>query len=219
MANETSGLGDYDRRERDRLEGLPRRFAPYSCLDLAQSDMNTTDDGHRLRRLPKFDQTNFLELRRDDVLVERLHDVFVGAAMHGARDMVDVVLSGAEHHLGLIAAGHATQIAEEFIAVHHRHVPVEQDRLGQATLADLERLLAILGFDDLEIQTFQDPPCDLSNHARVIDYQTCSHFFASASFDPRRDFSIAAYAVSTADVMPPLRWARFRGRDRHRGRP
>jgi len=48
--------------------------------------------------------------------------------------MVDSVFSGAEHHLALVAAGQATQIAQEFIAVHHRHVPVEQDRIGQAAL-------------------------------------------------------------------------------------
>src|SRR5467141_4324301 len=109
----------------------------------------------------KSEKADFLELRRDDVLVERLHDVFVGAGMKRARDVRDIVFSGAEHHLGLVAAGHAAQIAKEFIAVHHRHVPVEQDRLRQSALANLKRLLAVLGLDDLEIQTYQNAPCDL----------------------------------------------------------
>src|SRR3982074_1240456 len=122
------------------------------------------------------DQADFLELGRDDVLVERLHDVFVGAGMKRARDVRDVGFSGAEHHLGRIPAGHAAQIAEELIAVHHRHVPVEQYGVGQSALADFQRLLAVLGFDDLEIQAFQDAPCDFSNDARVIDNKTCSHF-------------------------------------------
>ena len=79
--------------------------------------------------------------------------------------MGDVVFGGAEHHLGLVAAGHAAQIAEELVAVHDRHVPVEQDRVGQSALADFQRLLAVLGFDDLEIQAFQDTPCDFSDDA------------------------------------------------------
>src|SRR5467141_1373043 len=113
----------------------------------------------------KSEKADFLELRRDDVLVEGLHDVFVGAGMKRARDVRDVVFSGAEHHLGLVSAGHAAQIAKEFVTVHHRHVPVEQDGFGQSALADLKRLLTVLGFDDLEIHLFQDSPGYFSNDA------------------------------------------------------
>jgi hypothetical protein len=28
------------------------------------------------------------------------------------------------------------------------------------SIADFERLLAVLGFDDLEVEAFQDAPCD-----------------------------------------------------------
>src|SRR5262249_40771591 len=45
------------------------------------------------------DQPDFLEFGRDDVLVERLHDVFVGTGMQRAGNVRDVVLGGAEHHL------------------------------------------------------------------------------------------------------------------------
>jgi hypothetical protein len=79
--------------------------------------------------------------------------------------MGDVVLGGAEHDLRHVAAGHAAQIAKEFVTVHHRHVPVEQHRVRQLALAGFERLLAVLGFDDLEIETFQNPACNLANDA------------------------------------------------------
>ena len=36
---------------------------------------------------------------------------------------------------------------------------------GKSALADLQRLLAVLGFDDLEIETFQDAPRDLADDA------------------------------------------------------
>src|SRR5665213_3729605 len=67
-------------------------------------------------------------------------------------------------------------MAEEFQTVHDRHVPVEQDRLGQTALADFERLLAVLGFHDLEIQSFQDPPRDFAGDAGVIDDEASLHW-------------------------------------------
>src|SRR6185437_4599609 len=78
------------------------------------------------RRAPS-DQPNLLGLRLDDVLVERLHDVFVGPGMQRARDVGDVVLGGAEHDLRAVAARHPPQRPQELVAVHLRHVPVEQD--------------------------------------------------------------------------------------------
>src|SRR5579864_9021928 len=111
------------------------------------------------------DQADFLELGRDDILVERLHDVFVGASVKRARNVGDVVFGGAEHHLGLITTRHAAKVAEKFIAVHDRHIPIQQDSLRQPAPADFERFLAVFRFHDLEIQTFEDPPCDLSDDA------------------------------------------------------
>ena len=42
---------------------------------------------------------------------------------------------------------------------------VEQNRLGHGALAGVQRFRAVLGFDDLEIKTFQDTACDLANDA------------------------------------------------------
>jgi hypothetical protein len=163
MADETSGDTDDRRPDYDRLEDFPRQLAQHSYLDLTLTVTTRRSGGTGLRR--DREQPDFLEFRCNDVLVERLHDVFVGACIKRARDMVHSVLSGAEHHLGLFAARQAAQTAKEFVAVHHRHVPVEQNRLGQSALADLKRLLAVLGLDDLEIHLFQDSPCYFSDDA------------------------------------------------------
>ena len=80
--------------------------------------------------------------------------------------------------LGVSPPGNATQMAEEFVAVHDRHVPVEQDRVGHGVLARFERLLAVLGFGDLEIHLFQDAACDFPHDAGIIDNKTCFHFFS-----------------------------------------
>ena len=107
------------------------------------------------------DQADFLELRLDDLLVERLHDVLVGAGVQRARDVHHVVLGGAEHHLGDVAAGQAPQRFEELVAVHHRHVPIEQHGVGQLALAMRQRLLAVLGLGDLELQPLENATSDL----------------------------------------------------------
>src|SRR5437773_6097839 len=57
-------------------------------------------------------------------------------------------------------------------------------------LADFQCLLAVFGLDDLEIQPFQDPPCDFSDDARVIDNQTCLHFQPLLLSSPERVVSI-----------------------------
>src|SRR5580704_1710027 len=83
----------------------------------------------------RLDQPDFLKLGFDNVLVERLHDVFVGAGMERAGDVGDIVFRGAEHHFRLVAAGQPAQHPKEVIAVHLRHVPIEQDRVRQLVLA------------------------------------------------------------------------------------
>src|ERR1700738_2529850 len=101
----------------------PNTVVPVSFPDnwLSTHDLDLTQLIQTLRNGEtgwRREQTDFLEFRRDDVLVERLHDVFIGAGIERARDMVNSVFSGAEHHLGLVAAGQATQISQEFMAVH-----------------------------------------------------------------------------------------------------
>src|SRR3954452_1343667 len=78
--------------------------------------------GHPAAHTGGSDQADFLELGRDDFLVERLHDVLVGAGMERARDMRHIVFGGAEHHLRLVAAGHPPEVAEKLVAIHDRHI-------------------------------------------------------------------------------------------------
>src|SRR5579871_4074131 len=58
----------------------------------------------------KPDQADFLEFVGNNVLVERLHDVFIGASLQRARDVGDVILGGAEHHLRHVAARQAAKV-------------------------------------------------------------------------------------------------------------
>src|SRR5581483_251307 len=87
---------------------------------IATPDSSRTPRTQRSNR--NSDQADFLELGLDDLLVERLHDVLVGAGVQRAGDVGDVVLRGAEHHLRPVAAGKPPQRLEELVAVHLRHV-------------------------------------------------------------------------------------------------
>src|SRR5579862_6671592 len=158
------------------------------------------------RRGPASDQADFLELGLDDVFVERLHDVFVGTGVQRTRDVGDVVLGGAEHHFRPVAAGQPAQHPQEVIAVHFRHVPVEQDGIGQLPLAGFDGFLAVLGFRDLEIETFEDPSRHLADDARVVDNQTGLHNVLTPRFAGAPALNLFAsqtYSSSSLALMPP----------------
>src|ERR1043166_7936732 len=70
-------------------------------------------DATNERTRSRSDQAHLVELGFHDVLVERLHDVFVGPGVERARDVHHVVLGGAEHHLGRVAARQPAQRLEE----------------------------------------------------------------------------------------------------------
>src|SRR5689334_5639533 len=59
--------------------------------------------------------------------VERLHDVFVRTGFQRRADVGHVVLSRAEHDLGLVGVTTLTQQLQEFHAAHDGHVPIKQD--------------------------------------------------------------------------------------------
>src|SRR5262249_2435664 len=81
------------------------------------------------------------------------------------------ILGCAEHHLRTIAIRQPAQHAQELVAVHFRHVPVEQHGVRHLTAADIEGLLAVLGFHDLEVEAFENSASDFADHARIINHQ------------------------------------------------
>src|SRR5262245_35273122 len=129
--------------------------------------------------MPRSDQPDFLELCFDDLLVERLHDVLVCTRVQRARDVRDIIFRGAEHDLGAVAVRHPAQHAQELIAVHLRHVPVEQHCIRHPRPAGFNRLLAVLGLGDLELEPFENSPRHLANDARIVNDQTSLHLAAS----------------------------------------
>ena len=76
---------------------------------------------------------------------------------------------------GFLAAGQAAQLAKELETVHDRHVPVEEHGVGHRFRAEVERLLAVLGLGDPEVEPFEDAARDLADHAGVVDDETVLH--------------------------------------------
>ena len=105
---------------------------------------------------------------------------------------------------------------QEVVAVHLRHVPVEQDRVRQALLAGFQRLLAVLGLDDLEIKAFENSPRHLADDAGIINDQTGFHRTLAIHFAA----SAVAYAtIVTAFASAAFAAASCRARARHREQP
>src|SRR5690242_18284497 len=161
-------------------------------------------------RTQRSNKPDLLELSFHDLLVEWLHDVLVGSGVQRTCNMRDIVFGGAEHHFRTVASRQPTKRAQEVVAVHLRHIPIEQNSLRQLLPARFERLLAVLCFQDLEIEPFQNSPRHLSNDAGVVNDQTRFHRTASLG-------SPVIFISSTSNrVKPRLPSLRCRARDRHR---
>ncbi len=121
-------------------------------------------------------------------------------AWRRARDMRDVVLGSAEHHLGPVAAGKPTQRFEELVAVHLRHVPIEQDRVRQTAMACAERLLAILGFRDREFHALQNAGATSDgrlSHPPPNSFSSCPTPFELLMPQPFRHAATALFRMSS----------------------
>src|SRR6185312_14009747 len=130
-------------------------------------------------RTQRSNKSDLLELSFHDLLVERLHDVLVCSGVERTCNMRDIVLGRAKHHFRTVASRQPAKRTQEVVAIHLRHIPVEQNSFRQLFPARFQRLLAILCFQDLEIEPFQNSPRHLSNDAGVVNYQTRFHLTAS----------------------------------------
>ena len=97
-----------------------------------------------------------------DFAVEGLHDVFVGPGAQRFGDLLHVVFGGAEDDDGIVPARLTAECGHEIHAVHHRHVPVEQDGVRHAGAALVERRRAVTGLVAVKLEAFQDPLFHLS---------------------------------------------------------
>src|SRR3546814_10552579 len=75
---------------------------------------------------------------------------------------------------------HRPQLVQELQAVHHGHVPVEQNGIRHVALAGLDRLSAVFGFVDVEAEAFKDLARHHAHNLRIIDDQARLHFPAPA---------------------------------------
>ncbi len=76
---------------------------------------------------------------------------------------------------------------------HYRHVPVERDDVRHRVHGFVERNLAVLRFDDIEAEFFQDPPGDHSDDFGSVHDEEGFHVRGPVSdvfpADPQSAFS------------------------------
>jgi hypothetical protein len=92
------------------------------------------------------------------LVIERLHDIFVGPGADCFANMGNVIFRRAKYHLGCIAARLSAQLGDEFDSGHDWHIPIKQDHIGHFRIALFECELAIFCFGNRKIQTFQNVP-------------------------------------------------------------
>ncbi len=154
---------------------LPPATAPAHYLDRGLCRWARRSQAGGGRVAPPSGEADGGHLGLQDLAVEGLHHVIVGPGVHGPGDMRDVVLGGTKDHFWFVAPRHLAQFLEEGVAVHDRHVPVEQDAVGHAGPADRERGLAVVGLLGFERQSLENPASDLADHARIIDHEHACH--------------------------------------------
>jgi hypothetical protein len=67
------------------------------------------------------------------------------------------------------------QLPQEIDPAHHRHVPIQQDRVRHRPPAGLQGFQPVAGLLDLEAQVFQNPARHFSDHAAVVNDQAAFH--------------------------------------------
>ena len=141
----------------------------------ALSDAAVEATGLRNSTLDTLQQPNLREFGFDDLFIERLHDVLVGASLHRLANVRHIVLGRAEHDDHAVAAVALTQLAQEIDAVHDGHVPVEQHDVRHGPEAVVQRFLAIHRFFGLKVELFENPSGHHSDDFRVINNETGLH--------------------------------------------
>ena len=157
------------------LDAIPRMLELASpARVLVVSSLTVRGAEHTLEAL-SLGAADTLELDLQSLVIEGLHDVVVGARADRLADVRDVVLGGAEHHLGPVTAFALAKLGDELDPGHHRHVPIEQHHIGHRFGAFVEAFLAILGFLDPEAERFEYVSGNLADDPRIIDDKAGFH--------------------------------------------
>ena len=112
-AFEASGDPRFPGRARRRRLRSPYGFHPSANQD-EESEGPVPPErraGLRAERRGALADADAFELRLHMFAVERLHQEVVGAGVHRAGDLRDIVFAGAEHHFRPLAAGHRPELA------------------------------------------------------------------------------------------------------------
>ena len=96
-----------------------------------------------------------------------------GHGGEGTHDLGVLALRG-DHHDRHVAPGRVgTDGGDELQPVHHRHVPVDADQVGQpAAVEDVEPLASVAGLLYLVAESLEDPGDDPAHRAGVVDHQS-----------------------------------------------
>src|SRR5512146_383711 len=127
------------------------------------------------RRSVALDEAELGELLFDDVAIERLQQIFVGARLDRFGDLDRVVLDGGVDDHRLCAVFFMAECAKELDRGHLDEMRIEQDRVWHLLAAKLEGYIAVLALLDRELEFFQDFARDFAHDPAVVHDQAIGH--------------------------------------------
>ena len=76
---------------------------------------------------------------------------------------------GDHHHRDVLQARVVAHVMGQLVAVHARHLDIQQHHVGDPVVHDLDRVQAVLGGDDLEVAVFQHARGDAAHGDGIVD--------------------------------------------------
>ena len=172
--SKTSDAGNNGRTKADLYAEARERDIPgRSKMDRTRSNGRWPAEGAFSAGAAVFDRVEELAFQQGPV--EGLHHIVRSTGLQRHGDGADVVFGGAIHHVHVFTTHIGAQELQELQPAHDRHVPVEQNGVGQFAPALLEGFLPVLCFIDDIVDVLENPPRHFPDNAGIVNNQAGFH--------------------------------------------
>jgi len=118
---------------------------------------------------------NEFEFRSHVIGIERLHHEIVGARVHRASYLRNIIFIQANDDFRTIATLHSAELPKEFVTIKRRHVDVDENSVRHGNRASRQRLPCIWSFGNPNVRAFKNTANDFPDYCGVIHYQDMPH--------------------------------------------
>lgn len=124
----------------------------------------------------------------DRLCVEWFFEAYIRPSFFGFCDVVNVVLGHTEDDQRIVAVFGPAEFPQELDAGYVRHVPIQQNYIGQTALIDTETVDATRCLGDSKAQVLKNFPGNHTNDFGVVHDETLIHYLLLPAFDLKNLF-------------------------------